>query len=46
MIGWIAAGCPLPGDALSAVRPLTLLSPVERVDAHPTGQIHGTGSMH
>ena len=43
---WIAAGCPLPGDELVAVRPLTLLSPADRLDAHPTGAIHGTGSVH
>lgn len=45
-IAWISAGCPLPGDELAAVRPLTLLSPAERARAHPTGAIHGTGSVH
>lgn len=43
---WITAGCPLPGDELAAVRPLSLLSPEERVEDHPTGEIHGTGSVH
>lgn len=43
---WIDAGCPVPDDAPPSTRPLTLLSPAERVDAHPTGQIHGTGSVH
>ena len=42
---WIDARCPLP-DSLPAVRPITLLSPPERVAAHPTGQIHGAGSVH
>lgn len=42
---WIDAGCPLP-DSQPAVRPITLLSPPERVAAHPTGQIHGAGSVH
>lgn len=44
-IEWIDAGCPLPSGA-APVRPLTLLSPPERVAAHPTGKIHGTGSVH
>jgi hypothetical protein len=43
---WIDAGCPVPDDAPPATRPLTLLSPAERVAAHPTGQIHGSGSVH
>ena len=43
---WIDAGCPVPEDTLPAVRPLTLLSPPERVAAHPTGHIHGSGSVH
>jgi hypothetical protein len=38
------AGEPPAGDR--PVRPLTLLSPPERVAAHPTGMIHGTGSVH
>lgn len=38
---WIDAGCPVP-----QVRPLTLLSPPDRVDGHPTGAVHGTGSVH
>jgi hypothetical protein len=42
---WIDAGCPLLPDP-PAVRPLTLLTPPERVATHPTGQIHGTGSVH
>ncbi|HTI75112.1 MAG TPA: iron-containing redox enzyme family protein [Mycobacterium sp.] len=42
---WIDARCPLP-DAPSTVRPITLLSPPERVAAHPSGQIHGAGSVH
>jgi Iron-containing redox enzyme len=41
---WIDADCPIP-DEMTA-RPLTLLSPPDRVDAHPTGAIHGTGSVH
>jgi hypothetical protein len=44
-VEWINAGCPLPEDA-DPVRPLTLLSPPERVAAHPTGRIHGSGSVH
>lgn len=41
---WINARCPLP-DA-PTVRPITLLSPPERVAAHPSGQIYGAGSVH
>jgi len=41
---WIDAGCPMP--AAPPARPITLLSPPERVDAHPTGVIHGSGSVH
>jgi len=41
---WIDEGCPLP--AVEPVRPLTLLTPPERVAAHPTGHIHGSGSVH
>jgi hypothetical protein len=44
-VAWINDGCPLP-EVAPAVRPLTLLSPPERVAAHPTGQIHGSGSVH
>jgi Iron-containing redox enzyme len=44
IIAWIDAGCPIPDEV--AARPLTLLSPPDRVDAHPTGAIHGTGSVH
>ena len=44
-IGWIDAGCPLPLES-QPVRPLTLLTPPDRVAAHPTGVIHGTGSVH
>jgi hypothetical protein len=40
---WIEGGCPIPADD---ARPLTLLTPPERVAAHPTGQIHGSGSVH
>lgn len=36
----------MEGDELAAVRPLTLLTPADRVAAHPTGKIHGTGSVH
>jgi len=43
---WIDAGCPLPPDDADAPRPLTLLSPPERVATHPTGKIHGSGSVH
>jgi len=47
---WIAAGCPLPAEPAGAPaadpRPLSLLSPPERVAAHPTGKIHGSGSVH
>lgn len=48
LTGWIDAGCPLPGatSGTSAVRPVTLLTPAERVDAHPTGKVHGSGSVH
>jgi hypothetical protein len=42
---WIAARCPLPGNQ-PAVRPITLLSPPQRVAAHPSGQVHGAGSVH
>jgi hypothetical protein len=42
---WINARCPIPG-AQPAVRPITLVSPPERVAAHPTGHIHGAGSVH
>lgn len=44
-VAWINEGCPLP-VLLDAARPLTLLSPPERVAAHPTGVIHGSGSVH
>jgi len=44
-VEWITAGCPLPQEQ-PAVRPLTLLTPPERVAAHPTGQLHGSGSVH
>ena len=43
-VEWIAQGCPIPDD--EAVRPLSLLSPPERLAAHPTGNIHGSGSVH
>jgi len=45
-IEWIDNGCPLPAQDASDARPLTLLSPPDRVAAHPTGTIHGTGSVH
>jgi len=41
---WIDAGCPIPEDV--SARPITLLSPPERVDTHPTGAVHGSGSVH
>jgi hypothetical protein len=41
---WIDAGCPVVGTG--PARPLTLLSPPERLDTRPTGEIHGTGSVH
>jgi hypothetical protein len=41
---WIDAGCPIPEEV--AARPITLLSPPDRVDTHPTGAIHGSGSVH
>ena len=41
---WIDAGCPIPDEVTA--RPITLLSPPDRVDAHPTGAIHGSGSVH
>ena len=44
-IEWINAGCPVPAD-VPVVRPLTLLTPPERVASHPTGKIHGSGSVH
>ena len=44
-VEWINAGCPLP-EAHPPVRPLTLLTPTARVAAHPTGHIHGSGSVH
>ncbi len=43
---WINNGCPLPGQGGGDARPLTLLSPPDRVAAHPTRKIHGTGSAH
>jgi hypothetical protein len=43
---WINNGCPLPGRGAGDARPLTLLSPPDRVAAHPTGKVHGTGSVH
>ncbi|MDH6242644.1 iron-containing redox enzyme family protein [Mycobacterium sp. OTB74] len=42
---WINAGCPAP-DAEPAARPITLLTPADRVAAHPHGRIHGSGSVH
>lgn len=44
-VEWVNAGCPQPGDG-HVVRPLTLLSPSDRVALHPTGEIHGSGSVH
>ena len=41
---WIDAGCPVPPE--ESARPITLLSPPGRADAHPTGVIHGSGSVH
>jgi hypothetical protein len=43
-VDWIRQGCPLPTG--EPARPLSLLSPPERVAAHPTGKIHGSGSVH
>ncbi len=45
-IDWINNGCPLPDRDTDDARPITLLSPPDRVAAHPTGKIHGTGSAH
>lgn len=45
-IDWINSGCPLPAQSAGEARPLTLLSPPDRVAAHPTKKIHGTGSVH
>lgn len=45
-IDWINSGCPLPAEGTGDARPLTLLSPPERIAAHPTRKIHGTGSVH
>jgi hypothetical protein len=45
-IDWINNGCPLPARDNGDARPLTLLSPADRVAAHPTKKIHGTGSVH
>jgi hypothetical protein len=42
---WINARCPLPVTD-TGVRPITLLSPPDRIAAHPTGDIHGAGSTH
>ncbi|HEV7657746.1 MAG TPA: iron-containing redox enzyme family protein [Mycobacteriales bacterium] len=33
-------------NAAAVERPITLLSPPERVDEHPTREIHGSGSVH
>jgi hypothetical protein len=45
---WIDADCPIPAEQQDdpPPRPLTLLTPADRVDAHPTGRIHGSGSVH
>ena len=45
IVDWINAHCPVPG-AQPIVRPITLLSPPERLAAHPTKRIHGAGSVH
>jgi Iron-containing redox enzyme len=45
-VDWISNGCPMPGGGTGDTRPLTLLSPPDRVAAHPTGKVHGTGSVH
>jgi hypothetical protein len=45
-IDWIKNGCPLPGPGASNARPLTLLSPPDRVADHPVRKVHGTGSAH
>lgn len=45
-IDWIKNGCPLPSPGASNARPLTLLSPPDRVADHPVGKVHGTGSAH
>jgi len=45
-IDWIDNGCPLPARDDGDARPLTLLSPADRVAAHPTKKIRGTGSVH
>jgi hypothetical protein len=42
---WINARCPLP-NTQPDVRPITLLSPPDRVAGHPTGEILGSGSVH
>lgn len=42
---WIDARCPMPCSR-PAIRPVTLLSPTERVAGHPTGVILGAGSVH
>lgn len=39
------AGCPVP-QSPPKVRPVTLLSPPERVAGHPTGVVLGAGSVH
>jgi hypothetical protein len=36
----------LDSDQQDGFRPLSLLTPPERVAAHPTGRIHGVGSVH
>jgi Iron-containing redox enzyme len=44
---WIKQECPIPAVAEpDGVRPLSLLTPPERVAAHPTGRIRGAGSVH
>jgi hypothetical protein len=43
---WIKQDCPIPAVEPDGVRPLSLLTPPERVAAHPTGKIHGAGSAH
>jgi hypothetical protein len=45
VMDWIDHRCPLPVPA-AEVRPLSLLSPPERVAAHPTKKVHGSGSVH
>jgi Iron-containing redox enzyme len=43
---WVTSLNPVAGDDHIEARPLTLISPPDRVASHPTGKIQGSGSVH